>query len=380
MSNGHGSEPPGSAKPPDPGPAEHHRLRSFLGAWALHACSPAESQGVERHLPQCPGCAAEAARLREAVTWLSPDDPLDLDPLLRARVLEGCLGRRPARIPNPSWAASYTAETARLDSLLGSLGPTEWATTVQLTWFAGSRDLTVANVLSHLCAVDGLVAARLGLADPLGPPAPCDPDTRTEIVLRQHAAKSHQEVRALWREQSQAIVRTAAFADPAASELTVGYGGFTLSVREALLDRAFECWIHADDIARAVAYPYDAPAAKHLGEMISLAARMLPSAMAGRRRQGLAVSAGRLVEAGTPGRSIRLEVEGPGGGDWYVPLDSPAAIPSPGESVAHIALDGVEFCQLTAGHRDPEDMAAGTSGDPAAVLDVLYAAASLSRL
>jgi hypothetical protein len=114
--------------------------------------------------------------------------------------------------------------------------------------------------------------------------------------------------------------------------------------------------------------------------MVDLAARLLPSALAERRRAGRALSRSRLVTAGKAGRSLRLEIEGDGGGDWYVPLDSPGALGSEDDVVAHVAMDSVEFCQLAAGHVEPERAAAGRLGDHAVVSDVLYAAASLSRL
>ncbi|GAB2577311.1 zf-HC2 domain-containing protein [Streptomyces capparidis] len=361
-------------------PDDHGALRSLLGAWALHACPPAEHAAVERHLAGCPSCRAEGARLREAVRWLTPADPLDLDPLLRARVLDGCLGRRPARVPVPDWVAPYTAETARLDALLASLNSGEWDTVVHLVWTGGSRAFTVAGVLGHLTAVDGLVCPALGLDDPLGPGAPLDPLERTEVFERLHCSRGPGELRALWRAQTHAVVRHAAFAGDDAGRREVDYGGPALTVPDSFLDRAFECWMHADDIARAVDYPYDPPAPEHLGAMIRMAARQLPHAVAGRRRQGLANSRARLVEAGTPGRCVLLEIEGPGGGEFPVALDSPAAVPVRERSVACIALDGIEFCHLTAGRRDPEGIAAGVEGDPDAVRDVLYAAASLSRL
>ena len=65
---------------------------------------------------------------------------------------------------------------------------------------------------------------------------------------------------------------------------------------------------------------------------------------------------------------------------WATELDSPAAAPSPERSVAHVALDGLEFCQLAAGHVPPEEAAAGQDGDREAIHDVLAAAAALSRL
>ncbi|MGW7364533.1 maleylpyruvate isomerase N-terminal domain-containing protein [Streptomyces sp. NPDC054841] len=372
--------PPAESAPPMP----HGVLKSLLGAWALSACSAEETAAVEDHLTSCAPCAEEALRLRDAVGLLHTDRDLDLDPLLRSRVLENCLGRRPARIPVPAWAAPYDAETARLDALLRDIGDSEWHAPVRLKWFDGeeaaSRKTTVAGVIGHLMSVDGLVASALGLDDPAGPDAPPSPSERTEQYWRSSHFPPTRRVREPWRGQSHTLVRTVSFAGRGVAELSVSYGDFALPLRDSMLDRAFECWVHADDIANAVAYPYEPPSASHLHHMIDLAARLLPAALAARRRAGLAAPPRRLVTAGSPGRTLHLEVEGAGGGHWYIALDSPAAIGDPDHTVAQVALDGVEFCQLVAGHVSPHEAAAGQDGDREAIRDVLFAAASLSRL
>lgn len=369
----------------------HGVLKSLLGAWALAACSTEETAAVEAHLTDCAGCADEALRLRDAVGLLHPEDGLDLDPLLRSQVLEGCLTRRPARIPVPDWAAPYDAETARLQALLHDMSEDEWRAPVRLRWFDGrahaERTSTVAGVIGHLMTVDGTVAATLGLPDPLpaaalpddaGQTLRTDPTARTEALWRAEPAEG--TVRGPWRDQRHSLIRTVSFGGDRTPELPVPYGHFELPLRDAFLDRAFECWVHAGDIADAVDYPYALPAAPHLGLMLDLAARLLPTALAARRRAGLAAPARHLTAAGAPGRTLHLEVEGPGGGDWYIPLDSPGASASADDTVAHVALDGLEFCQLAAGHVPPEEAAAGQDGDREAVRDVLFAAASLSRL
>ncbi len=360
---------------------DHLTLKSLLGAWALSACSAEESLAVDEHLTDCAICADEALRLRQAVALLHPEDPLDLDPLLRARVLENCLGRRPARIPVPEWAAPYDAETARLDALLRDLDETDWRAPVTLEWHEKARTVSVAQVIGHLTAVDGLIAASLGIAEPLGRDAPCDPTERTELYWSRHGETAlDAAARGTWRDQGHRLLRTVSFAGLGAGGLDVGYGAFSLPLRDAFLDRAMECWIHAGDIAEAVDYPYELPAPRHLHRMIDLSARMLPNALADLRRAGLARSPGRLVAAGAPCRTLHLEVEGEGGGHWYIPLDSPAGRASPDDTVAQVALESMEFCQLVAGHRPPEDLAAGQDGDRAAIRDVLVAAASMSRL
>ncbi|MEU9090374.1 zf-HC2 domain-containing protein [Streptomyces sp. NPDC048428] len=383
-------DPPGPLPPALP----HHVLKALLGAWALAACSAEETEAVEAHLTECAPCADEALRLRDAVGLLHTDRSLDLDPLLRTRVLENCLNRRPARIPVPEWAAPYDAETARLDALLRDIGDSEWHAPVRLKWFEDERGVnrktTVAGVIGHLLTVDGLVSTALGLDDPLaesvpgtprrGSELPLTPTSRTEMYWSSARRPPTRSIREPWRDQSHTLIRTASFAGRGVSDLSVSYGDFALPLQDALLDRAFECWVHADDIADAVDYPYEPPSAAHLHRMIDLAARLLPAALAVRRRAGLAGPARRLVTAGSPGRSLHLEVEGSGGGNWYIALDSPAAVGSADHTVAQVALDGVEFCQLVAGHVPPVEAAAGQRGDRDAIRDVLFAAASLSRL
>ncbi|WP_405992644.1 zf-HC2 domain-containing protein [Streptomyces sp. NBC_00986] len=368
---------------------EHRVLKALLGAWALAACSAAETAAVEEHLGECGACADEALRLRGAVGLLHPVEPLDLDPGLRTRVLRGSFDRRPPRIPVPVWATPYDAETARLDALLQDIGDAEWHAPVRLRWFEGdgptSRRTTVAGVIAHLLTVDGLVAAALGLDDPLtGETAAkaMTPASRTEAYWRSSHFPPTRSIRSPWREQSHNIVRTVSFTGGSTGKLAVSYGDFELPLHDAMLDRAFECWVHAGDIAEAVDYPYDPPSPRYLNRMIDLAARMLPVVLAERRRHGLASpgSGRHLVGAGEPGRSLRLEIEGHGGGEWLISLDSPGAVGSAEREVAHIALDGVEFCHLAAGHVSPEEAAAGQLGDREAIRDVLFATASLSRM
>ncbi|GGV43497.1 hypothetical protein GCM10010245_68200 [Streptomyces spectabilis] len=322
--------------PPEPLVLDHHVLKSLLGAWALAACSAAESRAVEEHLGDCGPCAEEALRLRDAVGLLHPEESLDLDPGLRTRVLASCLGRRPPRIPLPEWATPYDAETARLDALLQDIGDSEWHAPVRLRWFDDdhpvTRKTTVAGVIAHLLAVDGLVGTALGLDDPLGGGAPpsLDPGERTEAYWRASQFPPTRAVRGPWRDQTHELIRTVSFAGGGSGRLAVTYGvvpdapggpagRFELPLRDSMLERAFECWIHAEDIAQAVDYPYEPPAPRHLHHMIDLAARLLPATLAERRRSGRAGPPRELVAAGAPGRSLRLEVEGVGGGEWLIP-------------------------------------------------------------
>ncbi|MEU1505714.1 zf-HC2 domain-containing protein [Kitasatospora sp. NPDC005748] len=387
---------------------QHEALRSLLGAWALGACPRREAAELEQHLRGCPGCAEEAARLRDAAGWLSADEPLDQPASLRQQVLDWCLTRRPAELPVPAWGVPYTAETAKLDALLRDLGPEEWQEVAELPWHGGTEYLRPAEVLCHLAAVDGYVALALGLPDPVpgggaatadrrvppqdaAPPLPRVPRQsgppwagitgRTARLTAEQAGQPPQRVRARWRRHCHELVRTAALAPQ--GNTPVDFGFVTVPLRDAFVDRAFECYVHGEDVARAVAYPYAPPAPQHLRQMVDLAVRMLPAALAGLR-------ASRPEHAGTPaggppdgtartGRQIRLVIDGPAAGEWLIPLDGPECGPPGGEPVAAMVLDGLEFCQLAAAHRDPDRVPVGEHGDRAAIREVLRAAPLLSR-
>ncbi|MBV2152431.1 zf-HC2 domain-containing protein [Kitasatospora sp. SUK 42] len=389
----------------------HETLRSLLGAWSLGACPPREAAELERHLRTCPECAEEAARLREAAGWLSLDEPLDQPCSLRQQVLDWCLARRPAELPVPAWGMPYTAETAKLDALLRDLGPEEWQEVAELPWHGGTEQLRPAEVLGRLTAVDGFLALALGLPDPVpaakGAPAPAERrvppqdaavpappaaprvppqggryaevTARTARLLADQAGLTPQSVRCRWRQQTHDLVRSAALAPQGNTPVDFGYA--VLPLRDAFVDRALECFVHGEDVARAVAYPYDPPAPQHLRQMVELVVRLLPRALAGLRgaRPEHAGAPGAPAGVGTGGRRLRLVVDGPAAGEWLVPLDGAEAGPPGGEPVASMVLDGLELCQLAAAHRDPDRLPVGEHGDRAAIRAVLHALPLLSR-
>ncbi|MER5348830.1 zf-HC2 domain-containing protein [Kitasatospora sp. NPDC002551] len=399
---------------------QHEALRSLLGAWALGAVPPREAADVEAHLSGCPECAEEGERLREAAGWLSVEEPLDQPAALRQQVLDWCLARRPADLPVPAWGVPYAAETAKLDALLRDLGPEEWQEVAELPWHGGTEYLRPAEVLCHLAAVDGYLAVALGLPDPVPggpgagsapaagrrvppqeaalPPLPRVPQQggprwtritdRTARLTAEQAGQPPQRVRARWRRHCHELVRSAALAPQ--GNTPVDFGFATVPLRDAFVDRAFECYMHGEDVARAVAYPYDPPAPQHLRLMIDLAVRMLPLALAGQRAAhpeltGAAVGVpdgwpdGGTGAGGRTGRQLRLVIDGPAAGEWLIPLDGPDAGPPGGEPVAAMVLDGLEFCQLAAAHRDPDRLPVGEHGDRAAIREVLRATPLLSR-
>ncbi len=394
-----GASRPESAQP------DHDTLRGLLGAWALNACPVVETAWIEMHLAECPSCADEGARLRDAAGWLSADEPLDPAPDLRTQVLARALAVRPAEITVPDYSSAYVAETARLDALLRDLGESDWIERAELPWHGGVDRLRPAEVLSHLTAVDGVVSRALGLSDPVpaahGPredpaaPVAIDLVERTSRLIEAQRRRGPDAVRSFWREQTRALVETAALAEAehgaSAGDVMVDYGAFRIPLRDAFVDRAFECWIHADDVAEAVGWPYGPPRGVHIRMMVDLATRLLPHALDGLRAAGLAsLTSYRKYSGSDPSygdprgvSAVRLIIEGRGESEWLVPLEPlpPGSGPLPAdiEPVATLAIDGVEFCFLCAAHRDPDRTPCGITGDRAAARDVLHAARLLSR-
>lgn len=52
-------------------PTRHNEIQEMLGAYALDALDPAETESIELHLPECPRCRAEVADYRETAALLA---------------------------------------------------------------------------------------------------------------------------------------------------------------------------------------------------------------------------------------------------------------------------------------------------------------------
>ena len=259
-------------------PLRRHRvLKSLLGAWALSACSAEETTAVEAHLTDCAACADEALRLRDAVGLLHPDGqpgPRSAAALPGAGGLSG-----PPAGPHPGARLGRLRTTRRPPGstrCCGTSASRSGARRCGCKWFererAGRRGRPPSPASSAISWPWTAWSPRpLGLADPLGDaaaeragsPRPAAPRTFWRTPSRQsHGDRTSGTVRDPWREQSHALVRTVVLRRPRASPSSpVAYGDFALPLRDALLDRAFECWVHGGDIAEAVDYPYEPPAA-----------------------------------------------------------------------------------------------------------------------
>jgi uncharacterized protein (TIGR03083 family) len=307
----------------------HDEVLDLIGAWALDACDPDEAAEVDAHLRGCVTCAAEARRLRSAAGWLAADRVLPAPPALRHRVLATAHAARPAALMRTLLGA-YAGQAALLDRLLGAVRADDWAR-------PDPRHETVGGVVAHLAGNDAMLAADLGLTVVPLPGGPAE------------------EVHAAWREQSRVIVEGLARRDDGLDRpVRLAHTGPppVRPLRDALVQRAFETWIHLDDIGAAVGRGTTSPPPEQVRRIVDLAAALLPGALGD-------------AEVGT----VRLVLEGTGGGEWTLPC-------GPGDDTT-IYADAVEFTRLVANRRGPDSLSHSATGSPAVSTRVLHVAATL---
>jgi uncharacterized protein (TIGR03083 family) len=315
----------------------------LLGAYALDACSPAESATVAAHAAGCPACAAEigwlaAAAQRVGTTHASPPPKT-----LRSHVLAAALAARPATERATGEALDpYAMQVAAFGDLLAGLADEQW-------YLPSGKYRTVHDLVAHLVASDGLVAADLGVD-----PAP----------VAGRRVRPAERITRRWRGQSDGLLRTIATAGTTVLDRPVrlaGTGGARRPLVEAMTQRAFETWIHAEDIRSALALPERLPPPEHVARIVGFGLNLLPGAMD---------AAGR----GHAGRSVQLDLSGGGGGTYIVPLSATYDGAAP---TAVVALPAVRFCRLMAGRRAPADHGIRVSGDQRIAEDFIAVAATL---
>ncbi|TXS45555.1 maleylpyruvate isomerase family mycothiol-dependent enzyme [Streptomyces sp. uw30] len=329
----------------------HEAVRDLLAAWAFGALDPAEEKTVPAHLARCESCAAEAARLKETVRLLD-GPPLHAPARTADGVLSLALRTRPAVSRVAGHAAPYAAAVAGLKALLPELAG-RWTTPVVHDWDAHA---TVA----HLLAADEHLAGRLGV-DARVPPSRIEQgahwedawNRRSADVIAHEHGRTPEETVADWAAQADALLATPEARDAELAARAVMLMGMRLPVADHFLVRAFETWIHTDDIGRALGLAVPLPLPEHLDRLVRLAVRIL----------GLAL--------GPTAPPVLFSVTG--GAEWVLGSEA--------EPVrAELSLDPYDFCLLVGGRYTPETVPRGATGDAAAVRNVLERAASLAWL
>lgn len=378
---------------------DHETVRELLPAWAFGALRPGDERTVRPHLAACDSCAAEAERLRETVRVLDgpAGDRSSAD--ASAGTAAGPLnGGAPAQVPEATdmlalalrsrrpasasgvapHAAPYAAAVSALQALLRELdgegngngagngaGSGAWGTPVVHDW-------DVHDTVAHLLAADEPLALRLGL-EPRVPASRTDSrtdspmtspmsegadwedawDERTAEVIAHEQRRDPRETVATWAAQATALLATPEARDPEPASVATTLMGARLPVADHFAVRAFEVWIHTEDIGHALGLAVPPPPEPHLWRLVHLAVRLLGAAL------------------GPDAPPVLFAVTG--GEEWVLGSeDEPVR--------AELVLDPVDFCLLVGGRYAPDEVPHGETGDGTAVRGVLERAASLSWL
>jgi uncharacterized protein (TIGR03083 family) len=283
------------------------------------------------------------------------EDPAVPERSLRPQLLAGARARRRPAAPTAPWAQPYAGRVAAMDALLASAVEDDWSRVIVEGW-------TLQELVAHLAAKDGLLAASVG-APVLGPAIGANDSLgRTADVQNYERARSPEQTRRDWRAQADALCRHLADLDPGTA---TNLDGLDAPVSDQVLARCLETWVHTDDAARTGGRRLPDPIPEHIHPTADLCARLLPWTML-------------LSGLDGSGRRLLLTLTGPGGGEWHVPLGVADAADGGGAPDAHITADVVGFCFLLGGRGDPRSFPADLEGDLALAHDVLNTAPALS--
>jgi uncharacterized protein (TIGR03083 family) len=290
---------------------------------------------------------------------------------LRERVMTASLLAREAgqtvpAVPEISADEAFARAADAFYGLLGALSEDGWKT-------QALRGLDVQGLVGHLTGVEEDTHRALA-----GDPAVADAEhvESTQDQAVRQAGRSPALTRDEWRRAAEVTLELARAAgrdlaaDGGASEhgasehgaARIAVHGIRLPLGDLLVVRAFELWVHDNDIRRAVGLRPSVPDPPVLRLMSDLAARMLPYAAA---RMGL-----HPVD-------VHLVLTGPGGGTWDVAIGQGAGR-DPGQEGVVIVTDAVGFCRLAANRLTPAELGPHITGDEARVAGVLAAATTLA--
>jgi uncharacterized protein (TIGR03083 family) len=287
---------------------------------------------------------------------------------LRERVMAASLlargaGQTVPAVPEISADEAFARAAAAFYGLLGTLSEQGWRT-------GALRGLDVQGLVGHLTGVE--LDTHRALA---GDPAVADAEhvESTQGSAIRQAGRSPAQTLDEWRraaDRTLELVRTPGSdlaADGCAARIAVH--GIRLPLGDLLVVRAFELWVHDNDVRRAVGLPPSVPDPPVLRLMSDLAARMLPYAAA---RMGL------------PPAAVHLVLTGPGGGTWDVAMGQGTGGHGTGgqeaASQASLAIvaDAVGFCRLAGNRITPAELDPHITGDEGQAVSVLTAASTLA--
>ncbi len=326
----------------------------LMAAYALNAVEPTEAEQVERRLAADPAARAEFTRLSTAAAWIGATEALAPPARLRTNLLAAARARS-ARRPVDGTIDLLRDLTDRFDEVARDLEPADLGAST-------ANGLSVRDLLIHLAAMESMVAASVTGSEP-----PVVPDVeieaRTAAFVEVFALRPLDEVRSLWRESVDTILD---WARSGATEGYVPWFGQDVSRDVILAIRAFETWIHTDDIRRALGHPLEPPRPSQLRLMAEFSMVSLPTWLA-------------LADRAHPGRVARMVLTGAGGGSWTVPL-GPGEADQDATPDVTVEVDVVDWCHRVGERVTAEAIAVRVSGDRLLAADILESASVLATL
>jgi uncharacterized protein (TIGR03083 family) len=276
---------------------------------------------------------------------------------LRDRVLAASRAARPGGRPVPEPPVVTAAEAFRraadaLLRVLTALDPDEWRLAVL-------RDLDVRGLVGHLIGVEHDVQSALR-----GDPEVADADhvASTQPAATRQGGRAPHQTLAEW---CRAVARTLDEVDAAgASGHVLSLHGMRLSLDALLVVRAFELWIHENDIRTVVGLPPSEPDAATLALMTNLAVQLLPHSA-------------RRTDVMTGPVDLRLVLTGAGGGTWDLELGSGFPTDADPTDVL-LVLAAVDFCRMVANRVAAAELPVHVVGPTAHAAGVFTAAAALA--
>ena len=283
---------------------------------------------------------------------LAEGDAIDASDALRARVLAAAAeAREPGvAVDAPEWISgtdTFRRAVMSLDELLASLSADDWSR-------PALRDLDVQGLVGHLIGIEDGFSTVLRGGDDLSDHVA---DTQS-AALRQRGIVPR-ETHRQWFDVATASIALLEDLDPTAP---VSFYGVTLPLDDVLVIRAFEMWIHDEDIRRATGRELTSPDPERLARMVGLVSRLLPAGIA---RAGHAQH----------GATARLVLTGDAGGTWDVNLDGATDKRS---ATTRIVVDATEFCRIVGNRKDEASSGAVVTGDKDVATGVLVGAAALA--
>jgi uncharacterized protein (TIGR03083 family) len=330
-------------------------LDELLGAYALDACDPDEAEAVEAYLARSADAATEVAQLRDAAAWVGATEALAPPPTLRSSVLAATRARRGAGQAADPVLELYLEETARFDGLVDGLNDEALDRTT-------ANRLSVRDLVIHMAAQESMLAAAIG-----APVAGVDDiddrdiESRTASFVARFHDRPVDDARAVWARSVTAVRR---WAQTDTANAVVRCFGVAMPREALLINRAFETWIHSDDIRRAVGRSLRPPTPRNLGLMTEFSMQIVPPAL-------------HITGREHPGRTARIVLTGDGGGDWLVPLHEGDADSTPD---VVLTADVVDWCLLVGERMDPAELECTVEGETDLAADLLTAAPAFAML